>query len=503
MRARIRASAALAGVVAAAALLEPRAASAQPAPLMLSSDQAVSLALDHNLRLQSARLGPDVAALDVTTTTTAWTPQLFSRLFDASAETPASSAFDTASRRIVEHRLGSEVGVAQRLPWGTSYRVNWTTGRRTTNSAFARFDPELAAGATATFVQPLLKGLLVDDARADRDVARRVQGLATLELKEAAARTELAVRRAYWSWVHARGLLAVQRQSLEMAQALLDGNRRRVEIGALAAVDVIEAEAEVARRGEAILVAEKNVGNAEDVLRALIFEPGLAEFSAPLEPAPDALREPTPGQGLVAQALADRLDLQAARQNLAIQGIEIRRQRHDSLPEVNLQADYGLQATGGRDVRTEGAPVFPQTFGSVLADLARQTYPAWSAQVTVSYPLGLGREEATRARLTLERRQAEAALKAAELDVATEVQAAAREAETNRRRLDTARTSVQLAERRLDAESRKFAAGLSTSFFVFQAQRDLSQAREAELSAVLDYHHSAADVRAVVIVPLP
>ena len=289
-------------------LLLARLASAQPVVLPLSPDEAVALALEHNLRLKSARLGPQIADLDVRTTTTAWTPQLFSNLFDASIQTPASSAFDTASRQITDHRLGSEVGVAQQLPWGTTYRVSWDGGRRSSNSAFARFDPELNAGATATFVQPLLKGLRVDDARSDREIARHGRELADVDLEGAVATTERNVLRAYWVWTHARDLLAVHRQSLEMAQALLDGNRRRVATGALAAVDVIEAEAEVARRGEAILVAEKNVGNADDLLRMLILEPGVPEFTAVLEPRPGADETPQATPDLVAQALARRQD---------------------------------------------------------------------------------------------------------------------------------------------------------------------------------------------------
>ena len=83
---------------------------------------------------------------------------------------------------------------------------------------------------------------------------------------------------------------------------------------------------------------------------------------------------------------------------------------------MNLQLDYGLQATGGLEFARANAIAgqgLPRTFGSVLADLAHQTYPAWTLQLAVSYPLGLGRDEATLARTSLQRQQAEATLKAA------------------------------------------------------------------------------------------
>ena len=79
---------------------------------------------------------------------------------------------------------------------------------------------------------------------------------------------------------------------------------------------------------------------------------------------------------------------------------------------------------------------------------------------------------------------------------------AARQVQTNQKRVETTRASRELAERRLDAEQRKFAAGTSTSFFVFQAQRDLAQARNNELRAILDYNRSVVDLETVQEAPL-
>jgi outer membrane protein TolC len=141
-------------------------------------------------------------------------------------------------------------------------------------------------------------------------------------------------------------------------------------------------------------------------------------------------------------------------------------------------------------------------FGSVIGDLARLRYPAWSVQLSVSYPLGMAAAEANAARASVRQRQAEVSLAAAEQQVATEVRAALRGVDANRRRLESTATAVSLWERRLDAEERKFAVGLSTSFFVFQAQRDLTSAREAQLRSMLDYRLSIADAKAVQLIPL-
>ena len=86
--------------------------------------------------------------------------------------------------------------------------------------------------------------------------------------------------------------------------------------------------------------------------------------------------------------------------------------------------------------------------------------------------------------------------------MATEVREAGRQVLTNQRRVETTRVARQLGERRLEAEERKFAAGTSTSFFVFQAQRDLAQARINELRAILDYSRSVVDLETVQEAPL-
>ena len=141
--------------------------------------------------------------------------------------------------------------------------------------------------------------------------------------------------------------------------------------------------------------------------------------------------------------------------------------------------------------------------GLALADLGQLRYPGWSMQVSVAYPLGASAAKANAARAQVEKRQTELSLAALQQRVITEVLTAQREVETNEKRLQSTATAVTLAERRLAAEEQKFLVGLSTSFFVFQAQRDLASARVARLGAVLgDRRLSIVDLPAVQVAPL-
>jgi outer membrane protein len=483
------------------------AAQAQTPTTRLTPERAVELALEHDLELKRDRLGPQIADLDVRAATTAWTPELSSRFVGARSDAPPTSTIDQTSI-LTNREVVSEVALSQRLPWGSTYRISWDAGRLATNSVLSRYHPELRSSVGVTFEQPLLRGLVFDAARAERAISLQVRDLADTDLGAAIASTRREVLHAYWAWVYARDFLAVQRQSLALAQELLDGNRSRVARGAMAAVDVIEAEVEVARRAEGILTAEMNVTNAEQRVRLHIFEPGDPAGEVALEPEPDTSEAPPTATNVTRLALAGRHDLKALHTALAIDTITVRRFRNETLPNASLLAHYSMRGTGGTElVRGAGFPgpitgTSPRNFGSVLRDLAASRYPSWSLELAISYPIGTARAEADVARASLQRRQREAALRAAEQRVALEVDTAVRAVETNCRRLETSATVVKLSERRLDAEERKFASGLSTSFFVFEAQRDLSLAREAQLRSRLEYQLSTVDLEAVQVIPL-
>jgi outer membrane protein len=480
---------------------------AQMPALVLSPEQAVALALEHDLELQRDRLGPRIADFDVRAAATTWTPELSTRLFGARRAAPPTSTIDPGDV-LRDREVLSELAVAQRLPWGSSYRVSWDAGRIATNSALSRFRPQLHSRMAVTFEQPLLKNLRIDSARAERDISLRTRELADIDLAAAIATTRREVLHAYWAWVYARDFLAVQRQSQTLAQELLDGNRARVATGAMAAVDVIEAEVEVARRAEAILVADTNIRNAEERLRLYLFEPGDPAGTVPMEPESRSSDQPPIVANAATRALAERHDLKALQAALAIDAINVRRYRNETLPDASLRMNYFAQGTGGTELLRIGGFPGPiigtarRSFASVLDDLAESRYPSWSVELAISYPIGTARPEAEAARASLQRQQREAALRAAEQRVALEVGIARREVETNYRRLETSATVVTLSERRLDAEERKFAVGLSTSFFVFEAQRDLSLARESQLKALFDYHLTAVDLEAVQTIPL-
>jgi len=174
--------------------------------------------------------------------------------------------------------------------------------------------------------------------------------------------------------------------------------------------------------------------------------------------------------------------------------VSLRFWQNQTRPAVDLQLSYGAQGIGGPQLERTGTGVgsgltgntIPGGYSDALALLRARDFPTWNASVTVSYPLGGNNADGQYARTRVLRTQQSTRLRALELQVATEVTNAAVQVQANLRRVDASRAARALAERRLEAEQSKFEVGLSTNFFVVQAQRDLADAQNVELRALTD-----------------
>jgi outer membrane protein TolC len=487
-------------------------AAAQGDVRRLSVEEAVGLALEHNLGVQVARVEPQIGDMAVAQAQAAWFPTFTSTLQGANVDTPNASFLSGAlGPKTTDQRLATNIGVTQALPWGGSYSLGWDSSRATTTNIFTNFSPQLRSSLALSYRQPLLRGLRVDTARQELQVSQKNREVADIALRQSIATTTRNVRHAYWDLVFALASLQVQQQSLDLARDSLRDTRARIEIGTTPPIDVVEAEAEVAQREEAVIVGEAQVATAEDALRALVYDPAAADFwTFRIEPSTEPVFAATrvDVDAAVRTALANRTDLQRTQKGIETADINLRYFRDQTLPDVTASIDYGLTGLGGTEfIRGVGfpGPVVGHTdrsFASVVGDLFRNNFPSWTASLTVSYPIGLTPQEAGLARARLQYSQSQTELRNQQLVVTTEVREAARQVLTNQRRVETTRVSRQLAERRLDAEERKFAAGTSTSFFVFQAQRDLAEARNTELRATLDYNRSVVDLETVQEAPL-
>ena len=496
-------------LVIAGVLFTPLAGIAQqaaPATLQLTLAGAVERAIEHNPDLAVVRLGTQADDARVAESRAAYTPMFQTAAGRSRTTTPPASLLQGNAGLAVNDWFSS-TGVTERVPWGGgTWTVSWDADRTTTNSPFSSFDPNLQSGVQVAFSQPLLRDRAIDGARRQYAVAKRDRDSSDLQFHESLVQTVAAVKRAYWTLKAAIANVAVQQRSLDLAQELARQNEVRVDAGQIPPLDLVQAQAEVAQRRQNLIDARATEGDSEDRLRRLIMDPADAAFwSVPLDPI-DA--PPNPGaapdvESAVANALHGRYDLARAGNDLQNAETDVKYLGNQRLPDVRVEASYrGNGLAGTQLLRTGGFPGIvtgteDQSFGHALGQAFGADYPTWSFGMTVSYPPGRSFEDASLARAEVERRQAAERIASLKLETAAAVRQAARQVTSSAERVDAARASATLAERRLSDEQRRYDVGLSTTFLVTQAQRDLLQAQVTLLQTTLDYQSATVTFEAV------
>ncbi|HKB10502.1 MAG TPA: efflux RND transporter permease subunit, partial [Vicinamibacterales bacterium] len=493
-------------LVAALSLAAAASAQTTPATVRLSVDDAVKMSLDNNFDLRADRYDPQISDTRVAAASGVFRPNLVTSLNSNNQLLPPSSFLIPVAQRT--DVIQSNAGVGQRLPWfGTTYNLSWTTTRTSSNSILNSYNPLLQQGLGINVSQPLVRDFPIDLARQNLAVSRTNRDIADTRLRESVVRTTAAVKSAYWNLVSARANVDARRSALELAQELSRVNKAKVDVGTAPPLDLVSAQAEVAADQEQLIIAETAVKQAEDRLRVLTFDTSKREnWNVQIDAAdtPPVGTAPVDVEAAVTRALAERADLQRARKDIDNAQIGVKYASNQRLPDVRVNASYQASGLGGTQILRTGG--FPGTivgpgdvtpFGNVLSQLFASDFPTWSVGVSVSYPLGQSSEEANYARAQLERSQSGERLKSAEARAIEQVRDAAWKIEMNAKRIETTRAARELAEQRLDAERKRYEVGMSTSFLVIQAQRDLAQAKTNELGAVLAYDLSLVDFDAL------
>jgi len=474
--------------------------------LRLTLDEAVRRAVENNPELAIVRLGTEVEAARVGESRGAFAPVFSTTLGHSSNVTPPSNFLLGDGGVGVGDSFWS-TGVRQRLPLaGGTWSASWDSSRTTTDSPLSSFDPSLQAGFQVAVSQPLLKDRSIDAARYQYSIAKRNEQSSDLRFRESAVQTTAAVKQAYWTLEATRANVTVQERSLELAQELARQTKIRVDAGQTPPLDRVQAEAEVAQRRENLIRARTGDADAEDRLRRLIMDPADASFWAMrLEPVQEPTRrdEFPDVDAAVARATGQRLDI--ARANLELENAKATTAFLDNqrLPDVRLETSYrGAGLGGSQFLRAGGFPgtvigARTRSFGDALGQAFGPDYQTWSFGVTVSKSLGHTYEDASRARADVERRQAAQRISSLQLQAAETIRQAGRQIRSTAERIDAARAGATLAQQRLDAEQRRYDAGLSTTFLVTQAQRDLLQAQVNLLQTTLDYESAVVNFEAV------
>ena len=472
--------------------------------LELTLDDAVKRTLDNNADIAVDRFDPESADYNVRGLKGYYEPYVTSTLGDRSQTNPATNAF-TGAQNLTNKTWTYNFGAFQALPTGGTFEVDFNNNRQTTNSVFSTFNPSFGSNFNLSLAQPLLRNFMIDSTRYQIKVAKKNAEISDVQFHQTVVNTVANVKQSYYDLIYALDNLEAQRKSLGLAQQLLEENRIKVRVGTMAPLDVVSAQSEVAGREANVIQAQAAVADAEDVLKRAMFTTNdEASWNTRLVPTdrPSADRVVVDLPAAIQTALSKRTDVQTARKSLESSEYGVSYARNQLLPSLNLSAGYGTSGLSGTQVLdpvTQQPLPNPITggWGSAVGDVFGRNFPTWTVALNLSYPVLNRQSSANSARARIARDQQAASLHVTELNVVQEVRAAARAVETNYQLVESTRAARVLQEQRLDAETKKFAAGMSTNFFVTQAQRDLAFAAVSELQAVANYRKSIVNFERV------
>ena len=410
---------------------------------------------------------------------------------------------------------------------GTTLFAAWDNTRSSSTSNQNLFNPSVQTTIFAGFQQQLLNGFGRSVTTRNIRIANNNRKIADWAFTQQAITTVTNTINTYWELVFARGNVKVQQQAVTVAEKLYNDNKKQLEIGTMAPLEVTRAESEVAANRQNLIVAQTLLLQDQQALKNFISKDPLAPNFVNVEIIPTDLParpesiEAATFEDAVKEAFAKRPELQESAINLLNSAIDVKATRSALLPTATLTAQYGTVGLAGNQpklgtpvaglgtqlVDGNGNPVnvfiptrtSPVTgisqagFGDALSSAFHNNFPDYQVSLNVQIPIRNRSAQADNQRSILTQRQLEAQLQqlknAALLDVRNTYIALAQD----RARVDAAAKARELQQQTFDAEQKKYQLGASTVYLVIQTQRDLIFAQSTELRALADLVEAKAN----------
>ena len=407
--------------------------------------------------------------------------------------TPSADQLEGAA---VRTRLNQNGGFtySQSLDTGTNYTLGYVGAKASDNSQFANFNPTITQSLLFSVSQPLLRGR-----------GRFVQRIPILIAESRLSQTDEQVREQvinllfqaendYWDAINAREDLQVQENNLAVALAFLEQERLRLKLGAISPLDIYQPEQNYATAQVFVTQAFYRLQQAEDAVRRWIgadFHPDFRNVGLQLtEPVdPPAQTQTLDPEVTVARALLQRPEVGQARRSLEIDDLSIRGFTNDMRPDLSIRGNYSARGLGGNFVEMMGG-IIPGGFSQAFDQLSQFRFPTYGFGLTLELPLRNRRAAADLANASIQKKRNLYNLRSVEQEVRLDVLQAISGVELSEAALKQASVARDFAQKRLEAEQKKYDLGVNTAFFVLQAQNDLLDAESEVLRQAIAYRRS-------------
>jgi outer membrane protein len=500
----------------------------------LSLREALAMALENNKDIEVARENVRIAEFDLRGTQGVYDPRFTTQAFYERVESPISSFLAGGQNgSTIQSDYTSVTRLEGQTPkFGGSYHLDFSSIKLNTNNQFTALNPQYPTTLAFSYTQPLWRGLRIDQSRRQIQIARKNLSLSDAQFRQRAIDTIANVQRAYWDLVFALRSLQVQRDAVSVARTQLEHNKRLVNQGQLAPIDVVAAEAQISTYEQQVFGALEQVSRSENNLKNMIAKDQKAELwsesivptdpvslTAPEISLPDALKT----------AMENRPELQQASVLKEINQIDQRFFKDQTKPQVDLVGTYGVTGLAGSvssnivnpltqssvllrqrvdELSTiaglDPLPVIPPQqfsqdllggYGQSLQNLLANRYGTVRVGVQISLPLRNRTAEANLGRSLVEGERIGTQRQQLEQTIQVDVRNALQSVRSSEARLRAAVSTREANEQQFASEQRKLDAGQSTVFLVLERQTALTEARGLELKAQTDLNKAIADLQ--------
>ena len=492
--------------------------------LVLSLQDAVQLALQNNMditvqryityqadtQVLSAKAGPGFVTQNGQFVT--FDPTFSSTLSWARNSTPINNAYTSGSLASTVIPLNTQqtvgnVAYGQAFPTGTAFSVSLDNTRTSVSPTASFLNPSVSSAMTVSFSQNLLQQFGTAFNLQALRVARINKKESDLQFEQQVITTVVAVMNQYYELVFAQQDVGVKEKTLALDDKLYSDNKRQVEIGTLAPIEVTRAESEVASAKGALITSQTLALQQETVLKQLIFrnvmDQRIAEISiVPTDKPDENMAVPDISlSAAVGEATTKRPDVKQAALDLDARKVVVRGTRNLLLPALTLSAEYSTQGLGGNECLAPpamgsvpcatlpppppaGSTITTGGLHDALAQVFQSNFPTYGVSLNLNLPLRNRIAQAANIQAQLLQKQSAANLQRLRNTVAVDVRNAQIALAQDKAAVEADIKARILAEQTLDAEQKKFLLGASTTFVVVQTERDLATARSTEVRAL-------------------
>ena len=479
--------------------------------LELTLKDAIRLALTNNLDIAIEEFNEDLNRELIVGTKGFYDPTLSLNMGWVSQEQPSTTILDAGAGIPLRKskRWSFDSSLTQNVAGGGNFSISFNNNRFTSNSFFVFVNPNFNSTFDLRFTQPLWRGFLETQTERQLKLFNLDTRITDSQFKQKVSEIVQQVETQYWELVYAMENHEIQRKSMELAIVQHRNNKRRVEIGVTAPIEITSSSAEVARSEQEMIGAEVAIiSNQNGLKRMLAADPKASIWNLTLIPTdqPQMKTLQITLKQALETAIERRPELEQMRLQIDKNGVDQDYYKKEGKPSVNLVANVTSRGTAGQilqdvfvdndgdgipETRVGRAPnlnnPFFGAFGNSMGQAFGFDFVDYGVFLNVEIPLRNRRNDAQRAETGINHRRLLSQMKNQQQLIVVDVRNAYETIGTQKKRLNAARMARRLSEEQLEGETKRFQAGLSTNFEVLRYQRDLALSQVGELRALIDY----------------